>query len=61
MERVKQHAYKHFNDRNPLPIDTTTLGLEETLTSVQNAQYDGQDQDQALQQSDFLVCQQGTL
>lgn len=59
MERVKQHAYKYFNDWNPLPIDTTTLGLEETLTGVQNAQYDGQDQ--ALQQSDFLVCQQGTL
>jgi hypothetical protein len=59
VERVKQRAYKHFNDRNPLPIDTTTLGLAGTLTSVQNAQYDGQDQ--ALQQSDFLVCQQGTL
>ncbi|KEH24476.1 putative CALMODULIN-BINDING PROTEIN60 [Medicago truncatula] len=57
VERVKQHAYKYFNDWNPLPIDTTTLGLEETLTGVQNAQYDGQDQ--ALQQSDFLVCQQG--
>jgi len=59
VERVKQHAYKNLNDLKPLPIDTTIHGLVETSASVQTAQYGGQDQ--ALQQFDCPIAQQGTL
>lgn len=59
VEEVKQHAYKNLNDLKPLPIDTTIHGLVETSSSVQTAQYGGQDQ--ARQPFDFPIAQQGTL